>query len=249
MSKSKEVIALMIGRGGSSLKDKNILPVLGYPLLQWAASAAIRSKYIGRYYISSDCNKILHAAEEVGYSPILRPDYLSTDTAQSCDAVYHALELIEAEGKANIIVVQHANVGTITEKIIDECVETLITDPEISAIVPCHECSEYHPFRAKKVGSGGNLEPYINNNGEVSANRQDLPKALFFDHSVWVLRADSVKNMGKGQPPWPCMGNKIKPYVTEGCFDVHTFDDIKKTEDWIAAKRIVPPERLRQNQG
>lgn len=62
-SSSNRIVALMIGRGGSSLKDKNILPVLGNPVLHWAAAAARRSKYIGRYYVSSDDDKILSTTE------------------------------------------------------------------------------------------------------------------------------------------------------------------------------------------
>jgi CMP-N-acetylneuraminic acid synthetase len=77
----------MIGRSGSSLPDKNILPVLGKPLLQHTALAAKASKYIGRFYTSSDCQKILNTAAEVGYKPIVRPIELSTATSQSVDVV------------------------------------------------------------------------------------------------------------------------------------------------------------------
>ena len=56
------VAALMIGRGGSSFKDKNILPVLGVPLLLWSASAARRSRHVTRFYCSSDCPRILETA-------------------------------------------------------------------------------------------------------------------------------------------------------------------------------------------
>lgn len=62
--KSATITALMIGRDGSSLKDNNTLPVLGHPLLHW--TAAQRSRYIGRYYISSDEQKILDTAAQAG---------------------------------------------------------------------------------------------------------------------------------------------------------------------------------------
>ena len=62
MEKSERIVALMIGRGGSSLARKNVLPVHGVPLLLWAANAAVRSQYVGRYYISSDDDEILQTA-------------------------------------------------------------------------------------------------------------------------------------------------------------------------------------------
>jgi CMP-N,N'-diacetyllegionaminic acid synthase len=241
--KSAAIVALMIGRGGSSLKDKNILPVLGFPLLQWTAAAAIRSRHIGRYYVSSDCQKILDSASLMGYTGIVRPPALSGPSAQSCDAILHALEQIERDGPPQIIVVQHANVGTITEAIIDACIDELLKDPNLSAVVPCHEKPEYHPLRAKTITGDGLLTPYIPSDQFVSANRQDLPKALFFDHSIWALRVEAIRKMMHGQPPWPCMGNRIKPFITTGCLDVHSPEDIAETENWIRQNGVPFPQK------
>lgn len=234
------IVALMIGRGGSSLKDKNVLPVLGYPLLQWAGAAAQRSQYINEYYVSSDDERILKEAEKIGYNRIQRPDELASDTAQSCDAVRHALKIIERESLADIILVQHANVGTISEVIIDACIEELLVDETLSAVIPSHEYNEYHPMRAKGITEEGLLKIFVETGEPVSANRQDLPKCYFFDHSIWALRADAIRSQD-GQGPWECMGNRIKPYITEGCLDVHTMEDIKITEKWIKDNNIPYP--------
>ena len=235
------IAALMIGRGGSTLKDKNILPVLGHPLLHWAAGAARRSRHIGRFYISSEDDRILDAAAAMGYARIRRPVDLASATAQSCDAVRHALKIIAAEGPVEIVVVQHANVGTISEAIIDGCIEMLMADPTLSAVVPCHERNDYHPLRAKGVTGEGLLAPFVDTAGPVSANRQDLPVCYFFDHSIWALRASAIRTPG-GQGPWDCMGTRIRPWPTEGCLDVHSPEDLKATEDWIRANGIPLPE-------
>lgn len=231
----------MIGRGGSSLKDKNILPVFGVPLLCYAAAAAKRSNFISEFYISSDCPKILDVAFQMGYNKIKRPKKLSTATAQSCDAVSHALKEIERNTKVDIVVVQHANVGTITEQIIDDCIKELVANNSFSAVVPVHEKSEYNPYRAKQISKSSFLKPFIDDINP-SANRQDLPKSYFFDHSIWVLRSSSIKNKNNGQPPWGCMGNNIKPYITSGCLDVHSIEDLKYTEKWIAENNISIPD-------
>lgn len=241
MSKSPSIVALMIGRGGSSLAGKNILPVLGVPLLVWSASAARRSQHIGRYYISSDDDDILEVAEKVGYTKIRRPAELSTATAQSTDAVRHALDIIEQDGAADIVVVQHANVGTISEQIIDDCIDQLLEDETLTAVVPSHDKSEYHPYRGKRLSADGLMLPFVEAAGQVSANRQDLPVCLYFDHSIWALRASAIWDPN-GQPPWPCMGQRIKPYLSEGCLDVHDMEDIAKTEKWIIEHAIVRPD-------
>lgn len=241
MTKTSRIAALMIGRGGSSLPGKNILPVHGVPLLVWSAAAAARSRHIGRYYISSDDDDILATASRAGYRKIRRPVELSTATAQSTDAVRHALDMIEADGPVDIVVVQHANVGTITEEIIDACIDQLLADPTLSAVVPSHDKSEYHPYRGKRISAEGLMMPFVAPTGKVSANRQELPVCLFFDHSIWALRTEAIRDP-EGQGPWPCMGQRIKPYVTHGCLDVHDLEDIATTEAWIVEHKVPRPD-------
>jgi CMP-N-acetylneuraminic acid synthetase len=234
-------VALMIGRGGSSLKDKNVLPVLGAPLLHWAAAAARRSRHVTRYYVSSDCPRILETAGEAGYRPIERPAALATDTAQSSDAVRHAFEIMERDGPVEILVVQHANVGTISEAQIDACIDRLLANPEATAVVPAHQQPEYHPMRARRLRPDGSLEPFVGGS-EVSANRQDLPTCYFFDHSFWVLRGRQAVFDPNGQPPWPCMGSHILPFETEGCRDVHDLADLEATAQWILENKVSRPD-------
>lgn len=235
------VAALMIGRSGSSLKDKNVLPVLGAPLLHWAAAAARRSRYITRFYVSSDCPRILRTAGEVGYRPIERPAALATATAQSSDAVRHAFEIMERDGPIDVLVVQHANVGTISEEQIDACIHLLLATPHASAVVPAHQHPEYHPMRARRVSAEGTLTPFVAADG-ISANRQDLLTCFFYDHSFWVLRGRKAVFDPDGQPPWPCMGSSILPFETEGCRDVHDLSDLDTTAEWIVKNRIPRPE-------
>jgi CMP-N-acetylneuraminic acid synthetase len=230
----------MIGRGGSSLKDKNILPVLGAPLLHWAAAAARRSRHIQRFYVSSDCPRILETASEAGYRPIARPAALATATAQSSDAVRHAFEIIERDGPVDILVVQHANVGTISEQQIDACIDLLLANPTATAVVPAHQQPEYHPMRGRRLRADGTLEPFVAGS-HISANRQDLPTCFFYDHSFWVLRGRRAVFDPDGQQPWPCMGSNILPFETEGCRDVHDLADLEATARWIVDNGIKEP--------
>ena len=234
------IVSLIIGRGGSSFKNKNIRLVKGFPLVQWSCAAAKRSSFIKHFYCSSDDREILRVCKDIGFKPLVRPDILSTGSAQSCDVVKHALAEIERdlESEVGILVLQHANVGTITENMIDECISCLLGNSLATAVVPAHEMNEYHPARSKLIGGDGFLVQAVD--GNHSANRQELPKAVFFDHSFWVLTGDSARN-NSGQAPWPCMGNKILPYMTTGCFDVHDEEDLCKTEKWLTDHNVPSP--------
>lgn len=246
--KNDEIVALIIGRGNNTLKNKNILPVLSRPLLHWGGLAAKTSKYINRFYISSDCDKILSSASELNFKLIKRPDELSLPTSQSSDAVKHAYDIIKKESKVAILVVIHANVGTISSNMIDECIELLLNDNNLSSVIPSHINDEHHPYRAKKINNEGQLVNLFDfEKMNVSANRQELDTCVFFDHSFWVLDAlKGIENSENGQLPWRVMGSNILPYLTKGCFDVHSLDDIQKTEDWLIKNNI---EEVYSNEG
>lgn len=53
-----KIAALLTGRGNNTLKDKNVLPVLGKPLLYYPAMAAKTCNLITDFYVSSDDEKI-----------------------------------------------------------------------------------------------------------------------------------------------------------------------------------------------
>mgnify|MGYP000296730057 FL=1 len=100
------IAALLTGRGNNTLKDKNVLPVLGRPLCQYPAMAAKNCRLITDFYVSSDDEKILSAAEEIGYKCIVRPARLALPTAQHVDAIIHALGVMKEDGcEPDILVV------------------------------------------------------------------------------------------------------------------------------------------------
>ena len=57
--KSKYLItAILTGKGGSKLKDKNIIKILGKPLLSYPCMAAKKVNEISNFFVSSENKKI-----------------------------------------------------------------------------------------------------------------------------------------------------------------------------------------------
>jgi len=230
-----KVVALLTGRGGSTLKDKNVLQICGHPLLYYPANAAKSSKHITEFYVSSDDEKILNEAYKLGYKKILRPAELSRPDSQHIDVILHALEVMKAEGiEPDILVVLLANAVTVKTIWINDCIEILLADSDVSSVVPVALDSDHHPYRAKMINKEGWLEPFFDFKGlKVSTNRQDLKPSYFLCHNFWALRVSNSIYSPKGQPPWTFMGNKIKPYIVEEAIDVHDLEDVKRAEEWV----------------
>lgn len=237
-----KVAALLTGRGNNTMKDKNVLPVNGHPLLYWPAMAAKSCDLITDFYVSSDCPKILAAAESCGYKRIERPAELALPTAQHVDAITHALKVMKEDGcEPDILVVLLANSAIVKKEWIEQSIRFILDDPQVSAACPVEKDQDHHPFRAKKLRADGCLDTFFDFTGQkISTNRQDLCDCFYLCHNFWTLNlAKTLYSSEPGQQPWTFMGNNIKPIEVHDCFDVHDMDDICKTEKWLREEGIA----------
>lgn len=226
-----KVYALLTGRGNNTLPDKNVIDVLGKPVLYYPAHAAQQVDLIDEYYVSSDCDKILEKAHDLGYTKIRRPAEFALPTSQHVDSILHALETFSE--KPDILIVLLANNITVKSEWIKDCVEIMQKDKGVSAVVPVYEENDHHPYRAKRVNENGSLETFVDLQGNISTNRQDLPTSYFISHNFWVLNVESLLSGKGGQKPWTFMGHNIKPYVVEECIDIHKAEDLERAAKWI----------------
>jgi N-acylneuraminate cytidylyltransferase len=236
-----KIVALLTGRGNNTLKDKNVLPVLGKPLLYYPAMAAKTCNLITDFYVSSDDEKILKAASDCGYKKIVRPAELAAPTSQHVDAIRHALGVMKQDGvEPDILVVLLANSGIVKTEWIEESITQLLKDEALSASVPVLLEMDNHPYRSKRLREDGCLDTWFDFRGKnISTNRQDLPMNFVLCHNFWTLNLkNSLYSSTEGQQPWTFMGSNIKPIVVKESFDVHDEDDIIRTERWLLEEGI-----------
>ena len=239
-NKKKTVVALLTGRGNSTLLNKNILPVLGKPLLYYPAMAAKSCELVTGFYISSNDEKILKAGENCGYKRIVRPEQFSTPEARHKDVIIHALEYMKEEGVyPDILIVFMANSGVVKKEWVETAITNLLENEELSASAPAKMDQDHHPYRAKKLREDGCLDTWIDFSKEtVSTNRQDLQSCYYLCHNFWALNVKKSIEAENGQQPWGFMGNNVKPILVDEGFDVHILEDIKRTEKWIISEGI-----------
>src|SRR4051794_19580182 len=146
--------ALMLGRGGSGgMPGKNVMPVLGRPLMAYPLLAAQGSRHIDRVYVSSDSEEIMAIGNGYGAEAIVRPPELCTDEALGEDAYRHGYYVIkerlaEQGEEIEMIALLFANAATISAELIDQGVEILRADPELDSAVTVSRYNMWSPLRA-----------------------------------------------------------------------------------------------------
>ena len=120
----------MPARGGSKrLKNKNIYPIWGEPMLSWGVRACQKSKYIDKVFVSSESEEILEVAKQYGAEPLKRPEELAGDKVFKMHAVSHAVKTVAEDNrytKPDIIVCLQPNSPQIKTADIDGAIEKLL---------------------------------------------------------------------------------------------------------------------------
>ncbi len=91
-------VAIIPARGGSKrLPRKNILPVLGRPVITYPLQTAIDSKIFNQVIVSSEDDEICNIASEYDCRVMKRPEKLATDTSNLVQVCSHILETLSEE--------------------------------------------------------------------------------------------------------------------------------------------------------
>jgi len=127
---SPKIVCIIPARGKSKrLPGKNLYPLLGKPLLQWALEGCLESTYLdySNIYVSSEDSEILKTATNFGVNIINRPTELSADKVWTQEVLIHASDYLQAIGiNYDLMVRVQANSPQVKGNKIDECIEKLI---------------------------------------------------------------------------------------------------------------------------
>lgn len=129
MAKNK---ALILARGGSKgIPRKNIMPLLGKPLISYSIEAAKQSN-VDEVWVSTDCEEIKIVAKMYGAYVIDRPEEISTDTSKSEEALLHFAENNDFD---NLVFIQPTS-PLIKPEYINQAIEML---NEYDSVFSCYE--------------------------------------------------------------------------------------------------------------
>ena len=194
--KKHKILCTICARGGSKgVKNKNIKPINGKPLIAYTIEQAKESALFEHIVISTDSDDIANVAVEYGGEVFFkRSDELSSDTAGKLDVIKDALNRSEAHfnTKFDYIVDLDATAPLRNVEDIKNSFEQLLKNDNDNLITAM-------PSRRS---------PYFNlievdENGKVSLSkplksrvlrRQDAPKTYDMNASIYIWKRDALLN-------------------------------------------------------
>ena len=195
-----EVLAVIPARGGSKgIPRKNVVELLGRPLLWWSVRAALDAD-------------IAALGEKAGAEvPFMRPAELAGDDVLDLPVFEHVLRtLADTEGYRPDLVVHLRPTSPLRPPgLVDEGVRTLAADPaadSLRAVTP----PANNPFKMWRI-EGGVLVPLVDSGIHEQYNqpRQALPAAYWQTGTLDVMRAGTILDLHS------MTGRRILPMVID----------------------------------
>ena len=186
-------LCVIPARGGSkAVPHKNIVPVLGRPLLHYATTASLGATRVTRTVISTDSEEILELAKSYGPEvPLLRPAELATDSAPSHPVALHALREVEGQGDDayDAVLLLQSVAPMVTPSDIDG-VLGIMAETDADSCVTLATVGDLHPGKLKVLNDGV-VKPYIET--EVQWTRQLLPDVFIRNSSCYATRRSTLE--------------------------------------------------------
>ncbi len=181
--RNKKIIAIIPARGGSKrLPKKNLLPLLGKPLIEHSIDFAKHNKdSIDEIVVSTDDEEIKNFALEKDITVIDRPKAISGDTATTVSALKHVLQTIDKEYDY-VILLQPTNpcrpdnlLKAALNEFFESGCDSLMTVSKSD----------------KKLGkiADGTFKPYNYNPGQRS---QDLEPLYYENGLLYIIKASYI---------------------------------------------------------
>jgi len=198
-------VATICARGGSvGVPRKNVLPLLGKPLIVYTIEQALECRGIDGVYVSTDSDEVAEVARRAGAQvPFRRPAHLATADAPKVPVIEHLVGELEARGMTIDVVVDLQPTSPLRDvSDIDACLALL--DAETDVVITGYESEKNPYFNMVEYGEDGAVR-LVKPPPTAFAGRQHAPTVYAMNGAVYVWRRPSL---GKGL--W---GGRARLYV------------------------------------
>ncbi len=237
--------AILMGREGSKgFPGKNLIEVLGRPLMEYPLTSALAAKSVDSVYVTTDSETIKSISKGHGAEIIHRPAELCTSDALGEHVFVHAYEQIKerVDDDIEIVVLLLCNVATVTSDLIERGIAALRDDPSLDSAVSVSRYNMWSPLRARQLDAEGLLKPMVpfesfGDPATLSCDRDSQGDVWFADMGVSVIRPRCLENLEAGLLPQKWMGQRIHPLFQDAGCDVDYEWQLPGVEWWIKKYR------------
>ena len=247
----KEILITVCGRGGSKgIRNKNLQPLCGVPLLGWALYDAERA-FKGRSDVrktivaDSDSDEILAVARDLCPTALLhkRPDALAGDSTAKIDALWGVLADLERTGKRFDALIDlditsplrtFADVEGAFELFEREGCEVVFS------VVPARRNPYFNMVEIDCAGQGALCKP-----SEFVA-RQQAPQVFDMNASIYVYRPEVFR---KGVRTPTQLVFRVYEMHDYGVIDIDSEEDLRMMELLLGTGKELLSAGLLQKRG
>lgn len=164
------ILGVTPARGGSKgIPKKNIREICGKPLIAWTIEAALSSRLLDRFVVSTEDAEIARVSRQWNAEVIDRPPELATDDATTLSVLQDLISKVDAD----TVVLLQCTSPVRDRGLIDQCIEKF-NDTGADAVATGYLCGLFEW-------------------GSYSARRQDLRPFFHDDGNVYVISADNIR--------------------------------------------------------
>lgn len=223
--------AIIPARGGSKgLKNKNIHPVAGLPLLGWSVLQALDAGHVDRVFVTTDDAAIAAVARQFGAEVIDRPEHISGDKATSESALLHALEAIAARHGAEpeTVVFLQATSPLRKPGDIDRAIE-LFRQEEADSLISVTRADDLTIWE-QRSGEWNSVNFDYRNRGM----RQDRPSQFIENGSIYLFTPSVLRSFNNR------IGQKLSVYPMEfwQTWEIDTIEEVDLVEFYLKQKGL-----------
>lgn len=178
------ILGVIPARAGSkSIKDKNIRPLNGQPLMSWTIKAGLACKAIDKLIVSTDSQAYGDVAKKFGAEVLMRPAELATDDSPMISVLQHALKTYP-ETETLALLDPTSPLRLVSD--INDCLEKLKLPDTDSVVTVCE--AEHNPYYVMAGVKDDYLQYPLVKPETAIHRRQDAPKVYRLNACVYAIK-------------------------------------------------------------
>ena len=225
-----KITAIIPARSGSkSIKNKNIIKLLGHPLIAYSIAICKISSLVNEIIVSTDSKKIAKIAKKYGANvPFIRPKNISKNNSIDVEFFLHYLNFLKKNNlkKPDIILHLRPTSPLRTLKIFNRGIKYFIKMKSYTSMRSVYKSNitPYKTFELKKNSLTGFFPKFKNE--YYNLPRQKFPESYIPNGYIDIVKPSIIKKN-------KLHGKKILAYKTDIIPDIDSKEDFKHAENEV----------------